>query len=327
MKSPLSLAEIQAAAAALKGRIVETPVLPLTSDRITYALPSGSSVVMKMEMFQQAGSFKARGVTLAIDALNEAERKAGITAVSAGNHALAVAWGANVAGLSAKVVMPKTADPMRVEGCRALGAEVVLTPDVETAFQEVDKLVEQEGRTMLHPFESPFMRLGAATCGLEFANAYSDMEIAIIPVGGGGLIAGMSSAIKLANPNCTIYGVEPFGADSMFQSYQQDAPFTLKKVATIADSLGSPMALADGYSITKQHVSEIVRVSDDELKSAMSLLFAGAKIAAEPACAASTAALVGPLAQRCEGKNVGIIACGSNISLEKFHHLIGSIPK
>jgi len=327
MTLALSLTEIHAAAAVLKGRIVETPVLPLTSDRITHALPKGATIAMKMELFQQAGSFKARGVTLAIDALNEAERKAGITAVSAGNHALAVAWGAKVAGLSAKVVMPETADPMRVEGCRELGAQVVLTPDVESAFKEVDNLVKQEGRTMLHPFESPFMRLGAATCGLEFANAFPDMEIAIIPIGGGGLISGMASAIKLANPNCTIYGVEPYGADSMFQSYQQDAPFALKKVDTIADSLGSPMTLADGYAITKQHVSEIVRVSDDELKSAMSLLFSATKIAAEPACAASTAALIGPLAKHCEGKRVGIIACGSNISLEKFHRLIGSITK
>lgn len=317
-----TIATIEAAARSLSGRIVATPTLTLNSHRIVPALPKDATVHIKLELFQQAGSFKSRGVLLAIDAMSDDDRKAGITAVSAGNHALATSWGAQSAGLSAKVVMPKTADPIRVEGCRAMGAEIVLTEDVGAAFIEVQRLVDEEGRTMLHPFESPYMTLGAATCGAEFAKAHPDMEIVVLPVGGGGFISGMSAAIKLLIPDCTIIGVEPFGADSMFQSFERDEAVHIGSVNTIADSLGAPMALPDGFAITRENVSEIVRIEDDEMRAAMRLLYDSTKLVAEPACAATTAAICGPLRERCEGKRVGIIACGSNIGLEKFQTLI-----
>ncbi|MEM8750786.1 MAG: threonine/serine dehydratase [Pseudomonadota bacterium] len=317
-----TISDIEAAAESLAGRIVATPTIELNSSRIVSHLPKGARVHMKMELFQQAGSFKSRGVLLAIDAMSDAEKAAGVTAVSAGNHALAVSWGACEAGLSAKVVMPKTADPLRVELCHKLGAEVVLTDNVSDAFKEVQRLVETEGRTMLHPFESPHMTLGAATCGLEFARAVPDMNIAIVPVGGGGLISGMALAIKQALPDCEIIGVEPFGADSMFRSFETGEPVTLDKVDTIADSLGAPMAMPDSYALTRAHVSRIVRLEDDALRDAMRLLFHALKIVPEPACAATTAALTGPLAEHCRGKTVGIIACGSNISLGKFQRLL-----
>jgi len=317
-----TLAEIDAASAALSGRTVATPTLALSSTRVTPVLPADSSVHMKMELFQQAGSFKSRGVLLAIDALNDDQKAAGVTAVSAGNHALAVSWGAGNAGLSAKVVMPNTADPVRVEGCRTLGAQVVLTENVEAAFQEVERLVAQEGRTMLHPFESPYMTLGAATCGLEFARARPDMEVAVIPVGGGGLISGMASAIKQALPDCTVIGVEPFGADTMWRSLQKGEPVSLERVATIADSLGAPMATPNTFAIINEHVDEVVRIEDDEMRQAMRVLYDGLKIAAEPACAATTAALMGPLNRKLAAKKIGIIACGSNIGMNKFNSLL-----
>ena len=316
-----TLSEIEAAIKALKGRIVETPTLHLTSDRISGFWPEGSSVHMKMELFQQAGSFKSRGVLLAVDAIAEDQKSAGVTAVSAGNHALAVSWGAKKAGISAKVVMPQTADKIRVDGCKALGAEVVLTKNVEEAFAEVARLVEEEGRAMLHPFESPFMTLGAATCGYELAKACPDLDCVVIPVGGGGLISGMSSAIRQLNPSCEIIGVEPFGADSMWQSFQKSEAVTLDKVDTIADSLGAPMAMPNSFELTHKNVDEIIRIGDDEMRVAMKRLYDGTKIVAEPACAATSAAIMGPLKERLAGKSIGIIACGSNISLEKFSRL------
>lgn len=316
-----SLNEIEAARDRLAGRIVATPTLTLNSDRLTGYWPEGSQVHMKMELFQQAGSFKARGVLLAVDALNADQKSAGVTAVSAGNHALAVSWGAKKAGISAKVVMPNTADKIRVDGCRALGAEVVLTDDVEMAFAEVDRLVKEEGRTMLHPFESPYMTLGAATCGLEFIKSRPELDVAIIPVGGGGFISGMSTAIKLIKPDCQIIGVEPYGADSMYQSFEKGGAVPLDRVQTIADSLGAPMALPASYELTRANVEEIVRIEDAAMGAAMKLLYEGLKIVAEPACAATTAALIGPLKDRMAGKNTGIVACGSNISLEKFKRL------
>ena len=244
-----------------------------------------------------------------------------MTAVSAGNHALATSWGARDAGLSAKVVMMKSADPIRVEGCKALGAEVVLADDVTQAFETVDRLVAEEGRTMLHPFESQFMTLGAATCGLELAQSVEHLDYAIIPVGGGGLISGMAPAIHAVHPDCTIIGVEPFGADSMSRSIEKGEPVRLDKVDTIADSLGAPMALPNSFDIARKHVSEIILIDDDPMIGAMRLLIDGLKIMAEPACAAATAALCGPLRDRLAGKSVGIIACGSNISVEKFRAL------
>ncbi len=322
MTTAPSVSQIETAAEALSGRIVATPTVTLNSTRIANIFAPETTAYLKLELFQQAGSFKSRGVLLAIDAMTAPERAAGVTAVSAGNHALAVSWGAQAAGLSAKVVMPKTADPIRVEGCKALGAEVVLADNVSDAFAKVDELVASEGRTMLHPFESPFMTLGAATCGLEFARTHPDMEAAIIPVGGGGFISGMASAIKTALPDCTIYGVEPFGADSMWQSFQTGQPVKLDSVTTIADSLGAPMALPQSFSITAQYVDKIVRVEDAELCAMMESLFHALKLVAEPACAASAAALAGPLRATLAGKKVGIVACGSNISVEKHQRLI-----
>lgn len=322
MKSAsLSLSDIRSAAAALDGRIVATPTLRLNSSRLAAALPEGARVHMKMELFQQAGSFKARGVLLGIDALSLEERQAGVTAVSAGNHAIATAWGAREAGLSAKVVMMKAADPVRVQAVKALGAELILADNVSEAFETVDRLVADEGRTMLHPFESRHMTLGAATCGLELAEAAGELDYAIVPVGGGGLLSGMAPAIRLARPDCTVIGVEPFGADSMYRSFEKGEAVRLETVDTIADSLGAPMALPQSFALAKAYVSEIVRIEDDAMRRAMRLLYDALKIAAEPACAATTAAICGPLRERLAGKRVGIIACGSNIGLQKFSAL------
>ena len=199
-----------------------------------------------------------------------------------------------------------------------MGAEVVLADDAAAAFAEAQRLVDEEGRTMLHPFESPFMTLGAATCGLELAGSVEAPDIAVIPVGGGGLISGMATAINAIHPQCEIIGVEPFGADSMFQSIEQGTPVRLEKVDTIADSLGAPMALPASYAIARANVNEIVRIDDEAMRAAMRLLYHGLKIAAEPACAATTAAICGPLRERCEGKTVAILACGSNIGITKF---------
>ena len=312
---------IEAAAALLDGVTLRTPVLPLTAAAWEGLLPEGAAVQMKLELFQQAGSFKARGALLAADALTPEQRAAGVTAVSAGNHALAVSWSANQAGISAKVVMPDTADQIRVDGCRALGAEVVLVENVEAAFAEVDRLVKEEGRTMMHPFESPYMALGAATCGLEFIRSRPDMETIVLPIGGGGLIAGMASAIKLENPDCHIIGVEPFGADSMHKSFEKGEAVPIDKVDTIADSLGAPMALPSSYAITRANVDELIRIEDDEMRTMMKRLYEGLKIVAEPACAATTAAICGALRERLSGQNIGVIACGSNISLNKFNRL------
>lgn len=305
-----------------KPRLIRTPAIALRHDRLAPHLPEGAEVFMKLELLQQAGSFKARGVVRAIAALSDDNRQRGVTAVSAGNHALAVSWGAKAAGLEAVVCMPNTADPVRVEGCKALGAEVMLCENVGEAFAECDRQVTEKGRTMLHPFESPHMMDGAADVGTELCDAVPDMDFAIIPVGGGGLIAGMSRAISHMQPDCTIIGVEPEGANSMQQSFASGETVRLAGVNTIADSLGAPMTLPQTLAVAREHVSEIVTLPDDAFRQAMRWMFDGLKLVAEPACASTLAALCGPLRERCAGQRVGILACGSNIGIEKFAHLI-----
>jgi threonine dehydratase len=318
-----SLPEIEDAAGTLAGRIVATPVAALASDRLRAHLPPDSQVAIKLELFQHAGSFKARAALLHVDRLDEKARRRGVTAVSAGNHALAVSWAAGRGGVSAKVVMPKTADPVRIAGCEALGGEVVLVDDVQAAFAAMERIVEAEGRYAIHPFEGRTTALGTATLGLELMRQLPDLEAVVVPVGGGGLIAGMSTAIKQIAPKCLVIGVEPEGADSMHRSFAAGSPQAIAKVATIADSLGAPFALPYSFGLARAHVDELVRIDDDAMTVAMALLYDGLKIAAEPAAAAATAALMGPLRSRLAGRRVGVIACGSNIGERAFAAYVG----
>lgn len=317
-----SLAGIRHAADTLRGRVVRTPTVALAQDRMERHLPRDARITVKLELFQHAGSFKARGALLGLDALDEARRRRGVTAVSAGNHALAVAWAARRENVGAKVVMPRTADPVRIRGCEALGAEVVLADGIHAAFAELERIVAEEGRTTIHPFEGPCPTLGTATCGLELIEDHGDLEAVIVPVGGGGLIGGIGRACKLLAPGCAVIGVEPAGAASLHRSFEAGRPVALDRVDTIADSLGAPMALPYSFAVARANVDEIVRIGDDDMLVAMTWLYDALKLAAEPACAAATAALAGPLKERLAGRRIGIIACGSNIGEDRFAALM-----
>lgn len=323
MPQSVTLDAIHKARTEIAGRLTKTPILDLTSDHLKSVLPSDSQVSIKLELFQQAGSFKSRGAYIGVQSLSQENREAGVVTVSGGNHALAVSWAAATAGISAKITMAKTVDPMRIAGCKTYNADVTLCDSIADAFTEMERIAKDENRTILHPFEAEHMTLGAATCGAEFMEECADIDIFIIPVGGGGLISGMSSAIKLMKPEATVIGVEPFGADAMFQSFSQGKAVSIGQVNTIADSLGAPMALPYSFGLTYQNVDEIVHISDDEMRASMRMMLQSMKITAEPACASTLAALCGPLRDRCTGKRVGIIACGSNISLDRFQKLIG----
>ncbi len=317
-----SLDQIQQAKHALDGRIIATPMVSLSSDRIKPYLPENAQVSIKLELFQHAGSFKARGALLSMDALDDETRARGVTALSAGNHALAVAWAAHREDVAAKLVMPDYADPVRIEGCKALGADVVLVDNIAAAFTEVDRIVADEGRTQIHPFEGKWLTLGTSTCGLEIITDQQDLDAVIVPVGGGGLISGVARAIKLTSPDCKVIGVEPFGADSLYQSFQQGKAVSIEKVDTIADSLGAPMARPYSFGVARANVDEVIRIEDEEMLKTIPVLYDTLKLAAEPACAASTAALIGPLRDRLKGKKVAVIACGSNIGEQKFTEML-----
>jgi threonine dehydratase len=244
--------------------------------------------------------------------------KRGVTAVSAGNHAIAVSYAAQRLGTSAKVVMMKTANPFRVAVCKRHGAEVILAEDVHAAFALVKEIEAKEGRAFIHPFEGRTTVLGDATLGFEWAHQVPGMDAAIIPIGGGGLAAGASLAIKLLQPKCKVFGVEPEGADTMHRSFAAGRPEKADKVTTIADSLAPPYALPYSFGVCRRYIDELVMIDDAAMKRAMSLLFAEAKLAVEPAGGAATAALTGPLRDRLKGKRVGVLVCGSNIDGATF---------
>ncbi|HYY53364.1 MAG TPA: pyridoxal-phosphate dependent enzyme, partial [Myxococcales bacterium] len=223
-----------------------------------------------------------------------------------------------VLGTTAKVVMPRNANPARVEGCRAYGAEVVLVDDVHAAFARVKEIEAQEGRTFVHPFEGELTALGTATLGLELCAQAPDLDAVIVPIGGGGLCAGVASAVKQLSPRTQVFGVEPEGADTMHRSFRSGRPEAIDKVRTIADSLGAPHAAPYSFALCRRYVDELVLVDDDQLRAAMRLLFRAAKLAVEPAGAASTAALCGPLRTKLQGKRVALIVCGANIDAATF---------
>jgi threonine dehydratase len=240
----------------------------------------------------------------------------GVVAVSAGNHGMAVAYAAARLGTHALVATPATASPARVAACRELGAEILTTATIADAFAAAHER-EREGRFLVHPFEGPEVALGTATLGLEFFRQVGNLDVLFVAIGGGGLAAGVAGVCKRLQPRCRVIGVEPEGADTMHRSFAAGSPQRIERVTTIADSLGSPMALPYSFALCRRYLDEVMLVSDDELCRAMALLFADARLAVEPAGAATTAAM---LRRRSElaGKRIGVIVCGSNIDPETF---------
>ena len=318
----IDLSRIRATRDILGDKIVQTPVWEWQDQTIRDRLGVGTRVFLKLELFQHTGTFKSRGALVNVLGLDAEARAKGVTAVSAGNHAIAVSFCASLVGSHAKVVMPKTANPFRVSTCRRYGAQVVLVDDVKQAFDEVARIEREESRFYVHPFNSEPTILGTATLGMEWIEQCPDLEAIIVPVGGGGLCAGVSTAIKLQHPNCEIFGVEPVGADTMHRAFQAGTPQPIEKVATIADSLGPPSALPFSFEICQRYVDDLVRIEDDDMRDAMRLLFHSMKLAVEPAGAAATAALCGPLRERLAGKRVGVLVCGTNIDAESFARLV-----
>jgi threonine dehydratase len=296
---------------ALQPYVLTTPVL----QKSALSSLSDARINFKFELLQVSGTFKARGAFSNLLALSPAQRAAGVTCVSAGNHAVAVAYAAMKLAISAKVVMIKTASPFRVALCRQYGAEVLMADNGPAAFDLVHKIEEDEGRIFVHPFNGYRTVLGTATLGHEWSSQAPDLEAVVIPVGGGGLAAGVSTAFRLANPACRIYGVEPEGADAMSQSFKAGHPIKMGPMHSIADSLMAPHTEAYSYEICRRNIDHLVTVSDDQMRLAMLCLFEELKLSPEPACAAATAAVLGPLRETLRGKRVGVLLCGTNTDL------------
>jgi threonine dehydratase len=317
-----SLEDIRATQRLLAPHLVRTPMLQWRSPTVERTLGAGTQTFLKLELFQATGTFKARGALTWALSLTEAEKARGITAVSAGNHAIAAAFAAKAIGVPAKIVILKTANPLRLAMARDLGAEIIMAENGQEAFAIVDKLVKKEGRTLIHPFEGRNVARGTGTLGAEIADDVPDLDAVVVAIGGGGLGSGLARGVKLIQPRCKVYGVEPTGAPNMTRSFAEGSPVKLDRIDTIADSLAPPMSLPYSYGLAKAHIDEIHQVDDDAMCAALALLQAEAKLAVEPGAAAATAALLGPLKDKLAGKRVCLVICGANIDAETYGRLL-----
>ncbi len=319
----VTLDTIDATLERLAPYIVRTPTVPAIGPSIIEAL--GDSVFFKLELFQRTGTFKYRGALNNL--LNVDLDGRGITAVSAGNHAVAVACAAAELGVDARIVMQASANPARRALAASYGADILIEPDGPSAFAHAERLVAQEQRVMIHPFDGPYVTAASGGVGRELLADAPELDAVVVAVGGGGLIGGVALAVKALAPQCAVYGVEPAGADGMRQSLAAGHALTGITVSTIADSLAPPLTTPHTLALCQRYVDDVVTVTDEAMAQALRCLFAEAKLAVEPAGAAALAAAMGPLRERLAGKRVGIVVCGSCIDEARFSALLcGDAP-
>lgn len=308
-----SLNNIKQAKNLIDKYIHATPVLESSSlDELL-----NSSNYLKAEIFQKTGSFKVRGALNKILNLTDEEKAAGVIAVSAGNHAQAVAWAAKMAGVSATVIMPTHACQVKVAATRAYGAEVILFGDSTVeAFAELDRLRSERKLTLIHPYDDFNVISGAGTIALEILGQINQVDNILVPLGGGGLLSGVAIAVKNLSPSTKIIGVEPEGADAMYQSLKKKQIVKLTHTATIADGLAAPYAGNLTYEAVSQFVDDIVLVSDTDIKSAMKFVIERCKLVVEPAGAAGLAAILSGRYKPTAYARNAIILSGGNVDLK-----------
>jgi threonine dehydratase len=312
----LGLEDIQRAQARIGGRVHVTPMMSST----TVGNELGVRLHLKAELFQKTGSFKPRGVFNKLLSMDLADRSRGLVSLSAGNHAAALAYGATAVEATATIVMPANANPSKVEATRRYGGEVVQT---EGSLLDTCLALQQERNlTLVHPFDDLAVMAGQGTVGLELLGQVQDAGMVIVPVGGGGLIAGVAAAVKLKNPSVRVVGVEPEGADAMSRSLEQGAPAHLDKLDTIADGLAPPFAGEHTFRHVERFVDEMVRVTDSEIIDAVRVLVNQCKLAAEPAGAAGLAALLAGKVSPPPGCTVVCVISGGNIGFEVLKQLL-----
>lgn len=314
----VTLADIYNARAVIGGRLHRTPMLMAR----TLGEIAGVELRVKAELLQRTGSFKPRGVLTRLAALTPEERARGVIGISAGNHAQALAYGAALEGIACTVVMPATAAASKVAASRAYGAEVVLYGESTIeAFAEYDRLRERRGLTPVHPFDDPAVIAGQGTVGLEILEDAPDVEVVVVPVGGGGLICGIATAIKAQRPAVRVIGVEPEGAPGLRRALDSGHVERLTSVRTIADGLAAPFASDRTLEIARHSVDDVVLVSDAEIAAALILVLERCKLQAEPAGAAGVAALLyrrGLFA----GARVVAVVSGGNIDRARLKELL-----
>lgn len=298
--------------------IIKTPIIKCTS-AINKIL--NTDVIFKMEFLQNSGTFKVRGAINNILNLNFSQKENGVTAVSAGNHAIATSYATNIFKLKNKIFMYNSANEFRIKKCRDLNANLNFT-NPQNAFKEVEAASKNEGYFFIHPFDGPYTLQGTASLGLEISNQIADIDNILISVGGGGLISGIGSVIKQVYPKCNIIGIEPEGAKGLTESFLANKPINNVQINTIADSLSAPLHMPYSFNICQEVVDRIVTVTDIEMINSMKFMFENFKMILEPACVAGVAALLGPLKNQLPDQKTVILLCGSNIDVKTWNNLV-----
>ncbi|HEX5501338.1 MAG TPA: threonine/serine dehydratase [Thermomicrobiales bacterium] len=319
----IAVADIRAARERIAGRVHHTPLLSSQ----TLGRQIGARAWLKAENLQKTGAFKVRGALNAILQLSEEERARGIITVSAGNHAQGVAWAAAAVGVPATVVMAENATPSKVAATRGYGAEVVQhgTSSLDL-FGKMEELRAARGLTLVHPFDADAIIAGQGTAGLEILDDLPEFgeegDTVVVPVGGGGLIGGIAVAIKESRPAARVVGVEPVGAPGMSNSLAAGHAVHLDRIETIADGLTAPFAGERNFDIVRRYVEDVVLLDDETILEGMRFLLARAKLLAEPAGAAATAALLAGKVTVAPGARVVALVSGGNIDLPRLKALL-----
>jgi threonine dehydratase len=318
MRLPLEREVFEAAYARVAPHIHHTPLLTsrILSER------TGFDVRLKAEVFQRTGSYKIRGPLNKFTQLTGDEKRRGVVCSSAGNHAQGVALAAKIHGIKAAVVMAENATPSKIAATRGYGAEVVLHGTIwDEANDKAKQLVRDRGLTYIHPFDDLELIAGQGTLGLEIIRDWNDVEVVVVPIGGGGLISGVSMALKNIKPSITVIGVESSGAPGMRESVKAGAVVTLDRVDCIIDGLRVKRVGETTFEVVRRFVDEIVALPDDQIFDAMLWIMSHAKLVVEGAAAAPVAALLHGLIRAPKGSKVVCVLSGGNVNLDQLKGL------
>ena len=313
-------ADVLAAREAIGGRLHRTP----TFTSATLSERTGARVFLKAELFQRTGSFKPRGVLNKLSSLTPEEREAGVVGISAGNHAQALAYGARLEGIDALVVMWKGASTSKIEATQGYGAAVDLdASDPADAFERLEEVLAETGRTLVHPFDDPLVMAGQGTVGLEIVEDVPDADLVVVPVGGGGLISGVATAVRAMRPEARVLGVEPETSNALQAALAAGVRVDISPVS-IADGLNAPHAGRNALAIARKLVDRVALVSEAEIADAFRFLYARAKLACEPAGAAAAAALIADKVEYEPRETIVCVVSGGNVAAKTASAILDS---
>jgi threonine dehydratase len=308
----IGISDIEAAAERIAGHVVRTPTVPSPGLSALLGVP----VTAKLELLQRTGSFKARGATAKLLSLSEAERAAGVVAVSGGNHGIALAVMAAALDVKATVVMPRTAPARSIGIAEEAGASVRLTDGMDSAFQLVTRL-RDEGLTLVHPFDDPVVIAGQGTVGLELAEDADELTDVVVSIGGGGLIAGVAAALRARRPGVRVWGVETAGAEALSGALAAGGPVPVP-LTSLVTTLSAPSASQLTYDHVSALVEEVLVVPDRDAVRGCLDLADHAKVWAEPAAGCLLPAARQVVARVGADARIGLVVCGGNVTLREL---------